>query len=73
MKFNPDATPPHFSNSDGEVIERGSAIRVQLFGIRSDVNNITAVAKMSGNWLGYVTYPKAVHDHTTNAYRPIIG
>ncbi|KIX01602.1 uncharacterized protein Z518_09328 [Rhinocladiella mackenziei CBS 650.93] len=52
MRHNPDATPPQYSNNAGDVIEKGSAVRVQLIGLRSDVGNMYAVGKMSAQWFG---------------------
>ncbi|EXJ57243.1 hypothetical protein A1O7_07590 [Cladophialophora yegresii CBS 114405] len=52
MRYNPDATPPQYSNDSGDVIEKGSAIRVKLIGLRSDVNHIYAIGKMSSQWFG---------------------
>jgi DNA-directed RNA polymerase II subunit RPB7 len=52
MKYNPDATPAQFSNTSGESIEKGSAVRVQIIGLRSDVGNMYAIGKMSANWFG---------------------
>jgi len=52
MRYNPDATPPQYSNDRGDIIEKGSAVRVQLIGLRSDVGNMYAVGKMGGQWFG---------------------
>lgn len=52
MRHNPDATPPQYSNGAGDVIEKGSAVRVQLIGLRSDVGNMYAIGKMSSAWFG---------------------
>jgi hypothetical protein len=52
MRHNPDATPPQYSNSAGDVLEKGTAVRVQLMGVRNDVTKVYAVAKMSGQWFG---------------------
>jgi DNA-directed RNA polymerase II subunit RPB7 len=52
MKFVPEAPTPQFTNSAGEVIEKGSAVRVQLIGLRSDVGQMYAIGKMSGAWFG---------------------
>jgi DNA-directed RNA polymerase II subunit RPB7 len=54
MTFNPDATPPQYSNGQADVIEKGSAVRLQIIGMRSDVGAIYAIGKMSGVWFGYV-------------------
>ena len=52
MKFNPDATPPQYSNNAGDVIEKGSAVRLQIIGLRSDVGNMYAIGKMSADHFG---------------------
>jgi DNA-directed RNA polymerase II subunit RPB7 len=52
MTFNPDATPPQYSNGQADVIEKGSAVRLQIIGLRSDVGAIYAIGKMSGAWFG---------------------
>lgn len=54
MTFNPDATPPQYSNGQADVIEKGSAVRLQIIGMRSDVGAIYAIGKMSGGWFGCV-------------------
>lgn len=54
MTFNPDATPPQYSNGQAEIIEKGSAVRLQLIGMRSDVGAIYAIGKMSAVWFGCV-------------------
>jgi hypothetical protein len=52
MTYNPDATPPNYSSRDGEDIAKGSAVRIQIIGIRSDVGAIFAVGKMPADWFG---------------------
>jgi DNA-directed RNA polymerase II subunit RPB7 len=52
MKFVPEAPAPQFVNSSGETIVQGSAVRVQLIGLRSDVGQMFAIGKMSGAWFG---------------------
>ena len=52
MIYNPDATPPQYANKNGEAIEKGSAVRVLLIGLRSDVGAMYAIGKMSGAWYG---------------------
>jgi len=54
MTYNPDATPPCYSSSNGDVIEKGSAVRLQLIGLRSDVGAIYAIGKMSAAYFGLV-------------------
>lgn len=52
MKYRPEATPAQFSNDNGDIIEKGSAVRVQIIGLRSDVGNMYAIGKMSSTWFG---------------------
>ena len=52
MKYVQEAPAPQFVNSAGETVEKGSAIRIQLMGLRSDVGQMFAIGKMSGPWFG---------------------
>ena len=54
MTFNPDATPPQYSNGRDEKIEKGSAVRLKIIGMRSDVGKMYAIGSMSAAWFGYV-------------------
>lgn len=54
MKYNPDATPPQYSGVSGDIIEKGSAVRVKILGVRSEVGALFAIGKMSGSWFGPV-------------------
>lgn len=53
IKFDPNATPPQFTNNEDSVIEKGSDIRIKLKGIRSDVGNMHAVGTIKEDFLGY--------------------
>lgn len=52
MRYNPDATPVQYSTQQGDVIEKGSAVRVQIIGLRSDVNAMFGIGRMSGEHFG---------------------
>jgi DNA-directed RNA polymerase II subunit RPB7 len=52
MKYNGAATPVNYTNNAGDTIEKGSAIRVQISGLRSDVGSMYAIGKMKDNWFG---------------------
>ncbi|KAK5071824.1 DNA-directed RNA polymerase II subunit [Lithohypha guttulata] len=52
FKYNPDATPVQYVGTDGAIIEKGSAVRVQLMGLRTDVNQLFGIGKMSAGWFG---------------------
>lgn len=56
MVYNPDAPTPEFSNArSDEVISKLTPVRIQIMGLRSDVNAIVAIGKMSDAWFGYVS------------------
>ncbi|RMD42654.1 hypothetical protein DV735_g2479, partial [Chaetothyriales sp. CBS 134920] len=52
MTYQPDATPPQFADSRNDSIQKGSAVRVQIIGLRSDVGAMHAIGKMSAEWFG---------------------
>lgn len=52
FKYSADSTPVSYSGPDGETIEKGTTVRVQILGLRSDVEKIHAIGKMSGGWFG---------------------
>ena len=54
-KYNPDATPVNYSGPEGDTIQKGQAVRVQILGLRSDVNQLFAIGKMSAGWFGLLT------------------
>ncbi|KAI9663690.1 MAG: DNA-directed RNA polymerase II subunit [Bathelium mastoideum] len=52
LKFDGNATPPQFTDNAGQIIERGTHIRVKLVGIRTEVNQMFAVATIKEDYLG---------------------
>lgn len=53
MKYNPDTMPVQFTDtSTGDAISKGSAIRVQLIGVREEAKGLYGVGKMSTGWFG---------------------
>jgi DNA-directed RNA polymerase II subunit RPB7 len=52
MRYVAEAPAPQFMNGGGDTIEKGSAVRVQLIGLRSDVGQMFAIGKMSAPWFG---------------------
>lgn len=53
MSYNSDAPTPEFSNPmTEEVITKLSPVRLQIMGLRNDVNAIAALGKMSGSFFG---------------------
>jgi DNA-directed RNA polymerase II subunit RPB7 len=57
MTYNPDATPAQYANyTNNEVIEKGSAVRCKLIGLRNELGGLFAIGKMSADFFGYVIY-----------------
>lgn len=52
MKFVENATPAQWANNSGDIIEKGTALRAQIIGIRSDIGAMFAIARMSSAWFG---------------------
>lgn len=53
MTYNPDTNPPQFQNARGdEIIKKDTPVRTQIMGLRSDVNAIMAIGRMSDSWFG---------------------
>jgi len=52
LKFDPNATPPQFTDNGEQVIEVGSHVRVKLMGTRAEVGQIYAIASIKEDYLG---------------------
>lgn len=56
IKFDPNATPPQFTNNEDSVIEVGTHVRVKLIGTRAEVGGMYAIASIKEDYLGSVSY-----------------
>jgi hypothetical protein len=52
IKFDPNATPPQFTNNEDMVIEVGTHVRVKLIGTRAEVGTMYAIASIKEDFLG---------------------
>jgi len=52
IKFDPNATPPQFTNNEDSVIEVGTHVRVKLIGTRAEVGDMYAIASIREDYLG---------------------
>ncbi|TVY27728.1 DNA-directed RNA polymerase II subunit [Lachnellula hyalina] len=52
IKFDPNATPPQFTNNEDSVIEVGTHVRVKLIGTRAEVGGMYAIASIREDYLG---------------------
>ena len=56
IKWDPNATPPQYTDNGDQVIEKGTHLRVKLIGTRSDVGSMFAIGSIKEDFLGFGTY-----------------
>jgi hypothetical protein len=56
IKWDPDATPPQYTDNADQVIEKGTNLRIKLIGLRSDVGAMYAIGSIKEDYLGSVIY-----------------
>lgn len=54
IHWDPDATPPQYTDNADQVIETGTNLRIKLIGLRSDVGAMYAIGSIKEDFLGYV-------------------
>lgn len=55
IKWDPNATPPQFTNNEDTVIEPGTHVRVKIIGTRTEVGEMWAIGSIKEDYLGYAT------------------
>ncbi|KAI4117345.1 MAG: hypothetical protein LQ338_007566, partial [Usnochroma carphineum] len=59
IKWDPNATPPQYTDNKDQVIEKGTHLRLKLIGTRSDVGSMFAIGSVKEDFLGYIISPPA--------------
>ena len=54
IKWDPNATPPQFTDNGDQVIEKGTHLRIKIMGTRSDVGSMFAIGSIKEDFLGFV-------------------
>lgn len=54
IRWEPNATPPQFTNNEDSVIEPGTHVRIKIINMRSDIGEMYAVGTIKEDYLGYV-------------------
>lgn len=54
IKWDPNATPPQFTNNEDTTIEPGTHVRVKIIGTRTEVGEMWAIGSIKEDYLGYV-------------------
>ena len=52
IKWDPNATPPQYTDNIDQMIEKGTHLRVKLIGTRSDVGSMFAIGSIKEDFLG---------------------
>jgi len=55
IKWDPDATPPQYTDNGDQVIEKGTSLRIKLIGMRTDVGQMWAIGSIKEDFLGALT------------------
>ncbi|KAL9601369.1 MAG: hypothetical protein Q9219_002545 [cf. Caloplaca sp. 3 TL-2023] len=55
IKWDPNATPPQYTDNGDQVIEKGTHLRIKLIGTRSDVGSMFAIGSVKEDFLGELT------------------
>jgi DNA-directed RNA polymerase II subunit RPB7 len=52
IKWDPNSTPPQFTDNEESVIQVGTHIRVKIVGTRAEVGHMFAIASIKEDYLG---------------------
>jgi DNA-directed RNA polymerase II subunit RPB7 len=55
VKFDPNATPPEYTDGDDTHIKVGTHVRIKVMGTRAEVGELWAIGSIKEDYLGYVT------------------
>ncbi|KAF9879962.1 aldolase citrate lyase family protein [Colletotrichum karsti] len=55
IKWDPNATPPQFTNNEDTIIEPGTHVRVKVIGTRTEVGEMWAIGSIKEDYLGLWT------------------
>jgi DNA-directed RNA polymerase II subunit RPB7 len=53
IRWDPNATPPQFTNNEDTTIEVGTHVRVKILGTRAEVGELWAIGSIKEDYLGY--------------------
>lgn len=59
IKWDPNATPPQYTDNGDQVIEKGTHLRIKLIGTRSDVGSMFAIGSIKEDFLGFDAHPSS--------------
>ncbi|KAL8663752.1 MAG: hypothetical protein Q9202_003566 [Teloschistes flavicans] len=62
IKWDPNATPPQYTDNRDQVIEKGTHLRIKIIGTRSDVANMFAIGSIKEDFLGSVPFNPLLAD-----------
>lgn len=53
IKWDPNATPPQFTNNEDTTIDVGTHVRIKILGTRAEVGELWAIGSIKEDYLGY--------------------
>ena len=69
IKWDPNATPPQYTDNGDQVIEKGTHLRIKLIGTRSDVGSMFAIGSVKEDFLGLVPPVPVLNNLVLTAYQ----
>ncbi|KAL8881066.1 MAG: hypothetical protein Q9198_001654 [Flavoplaca austrocitrina] len=72
IKWDPNATPPQYTDNGEQTIEKGTHLRIKLIGTRSDVGSMFAIGSVKEDFLGSVVLDSVTTQLTgTEHFEPV--
>ena len=53
LKYTVEGSTPSFADNEGQVVERGSQVRLRIKGIRGELGQMFAIGSIREDYLGY--------------------
>lgn len=66
IKWDPDATPPQYTDNGDQVIEKGTSLRIKIMGLRTDVGQMWAIGSIKEDYLGFDILTSQSHTSIAN-------
>lgn len=54
-KFDGNSSPPAFVDDEGNVLMKGSPVRIKFFGVRTEIGQMFALGSTKDSYLGFTT------------------
>ena len=68
VRYDPNATPPQFTDNEDYRVEPGTHIRVKIMGTRSEVGEMWAIGTINEDYLGSVAVLQSPRDSSYSLF-----